>query len=170
MGNPQRDSSSVGTRVKKMAAKESPLSELAETNGVRVVCVLGPDGRILSCVWGREEGSGWIEFLQAWSGHPCLSRPELKEVALFYPNSLVVWRRIEGAKNPGEGSSQSVQGPYRHVMLVADPASSLSLLRVSLDVQEHGWRALGIEKVFPLSGEKGSEGGLLSKLFRRPSR
>lgn len=154
-----------------MAAKESPLSELAATDGVRMVCVYGPEGRLLSCLPSAKEDSPWMEFFELWSAHPCLDRPELKEAAVFYPNSLVLWRRIDETRNPSEGQSDLGKASYRNLFLVAEPGASLSLLRVSLDVKEHGWRALGIQRVFPSSGGKGSEGGgILSKLFRRPSR
>lgn len=150
-----------------MAAKESPLAELAATDGVRMVCVYSPDGRPLNCLPSTKESSPWIEFFEAWSGHPCLIQPELKELTLFYPDCLIIWRRIEESRNP-HGSSLLGEGSYRNLFLVAEPATSLSLLRVSLDVKEHGWRTLGIQKVFPSSGGKGHEGGILSKLLRRP--
>lgn len=151
-----------------MAEKESPLAELAETSGVRLVCVFGPDGSLLSCVPSEMEGSSWMGFLQAWTGHPCLSQPQLREMALFYPNSLVIWRRIQQEKELPDGSLGSGQALYRNLLLVAEPSASLSLLRVSLDVKEHGWRGLGIQKVFPSASGKGSGGSILSKLFRRP--
>lgn len=152
-----------------MAAQESPLAELAATAGVRMVCVFAPDGRLLSSIPKAMENTSWIEFLQAWCGHPCLSWPELKEMALFYPNSLVLWRRMGEDRTLPDGSTNPGEASYRNILLVAEPAASLSLLRVSLDVKEHGWRALGIHKVFPSSAGKVSEGGILSKLFRRPS-
>ena len=152
-----------------MAAQESPLAELAATDGVRMVCVFAPDGSLLSSIPKAMENTPWIEFLQTLSGHPCLSWPELKEMALFYPNSLVIWRRIGENRTLSDGSSHLGEALYRNIFLVAEPATSLSLLRVSLDVKEHGWRALGIHRVFPSSAGKGSEGGILSKLFRRPT-
>ncbi len=158
----------MGTGVRLMAGKESPLADLAATDGVRMVCVLGPDGRILSSLPNAREDSSWFGFLQTWMNHPFLSRPELKEIAIFYPRFLLLWRRIGQNTDPSGEAPSLEEASYRNLFLVAEPATSLSLLRVSLDVKEHGWRALGVQKVFPSSGANASEGSIFSKLFKRP--
>lgn len=157
-----------------MAKGEAPLSELESIREVRLACVFGPKGELLDFIPRGSDAEERARALGAWAKECCPSHPELKEVVGFYPGALVVWRKLEQKSSPahgvtvGGGRSPIWEDSQPRVLLVeAEAGVNAPFLRVSLEVMEHTWRSLGMDRVFPIARQGKTEGGMFSKIFRR---
>ncbi|MGQ9859853.1 MAG: hypothetical protein ACUVS3_14380 [Thermodesulfobacteriota bacterium] len=157
-----------------MAKGEAPFSELESIRGVRLACVFGPEGELLDFIPRGSDAEEKARALGAWAKDCCPSHPELKEVVGFYSRALVVWRKLEQKSSSAQGvamgggsSPMWADSQPRFLLVEAEAGASASFLRVSLEVMEHNWRSLGMDRVFPIVRQGKTEGGMFSKIFRR---
>jgi hypothetical protein len=138
-----------------MARVGDPVESLMAIDAVRALYVFDPDGKL---VISRERGfQGTPEVLQRLArfvSQPTSSSHEVSEVVVFYRGAILFFRFL------GE----------RAVAVVANSQVTASLLRVTLEVLEHEWRAAGLQRVFPSPKGSGAGAGMLGKIFgkRRP--
>jgi hypothetical protein len=139
-----------------MGQLKDPFEKILAIESVRAAYVYGPTGELLD---KRETGSKGSSFpLKRWGAiatELANKGREISEVILFYPRLSILFRSL------GD----------RALVLVADARAVPSLLRVTVDVVEHEWRARGIERLFPTGEGGGGAAGALGRFFgrRKPS-
>jgi hypothetical protein len=122
---------------------------------VRAGYVFGPDGKLIA---RREKGfegtPAVLQRLGRFVSQGRISKQGVSEVVVFYRRAVLFFRFL------GE----------RAVAIVAGPQVSASLLRVTLEVLEHDWRAVGLERVFPSPKNSGAGAGILGRILgkKRP--
>ncbi len=135
-----------------MGQSKDPFEKILSIESVRAMYVYGPAGDILD---RRERESQKASLpLKRWGAiaeELAGKGREISELILFYAKFCILFRSLGG----------------RALVLVADPKAVPSLLRVTVDVVEHDWRARGIERLFPTKEGGGQGGGALSRIFGR---
>jgi hypothetical protein len=135
-----------------MGASRNPLQKILEIPEVRASYVFGPGGEVVARGEGAALGSPTpVGQLGALARSLDGDRSGVSEAILFYPTALFLLRCV---------------GQY--VLVVAADARAVpSLLRVTVEVLEHEWRARGLERIFPRVKEGAPGAAGWRKLFGR---